>query len=111
MELELETLKKKDIKISDTALAKTITVKRMELNAAVENFSKEERNAMRARLAMLDNKERNDLAAVVPSLPELPVPELTEPGSTPQVAILDKLLLEPTGRADADDEEEGNAVV
>ena len=44
----------------------------MELNAAVDNFSKEERNVMQARLAMLDNKEENDLAAVVASLSELP---------------------------------------
>ena len=32
-------------------------MKKMELNATVDNFSKEERNNMRARLAMLDNKE------------------------------------------------------
>ena len=39
------------VKKGDTALARMITVKKMELNAVVYNFSKEERNAMRARLA------------------------------------------------------------
>ena len=62
---------------------------------------------------MLDNKERNDLAAVVPSLPELPVPELTEPGPTQFIpaAVLDELLLEPMGRDDADDIVGGEAAV
>ena len=63
---------KKEIKIGDTALARTITVKKMELNAAVDNFSKEERNGIKPRLAMLDKEEENDLAAVAASLPELP---------------------------------------
>ena len=68
---------------------------------------------MRARLAMLDNEEENDLAAVAASLPELPEPELTEPGPTPLIpaAVLDELLLKPTGRDDADDEEGCNAAV
>ena len=68
---------------------------------------------MRARLAMLDNEEENDLAAVAASLPKLPEPELTEPGPTPSIpaAVLGKLLLEPTGQDDADDEEGGKAAV
>ena len=62
---------------------------------------------------MLDNKERNDLAAVVASLPELPVPELTEPGPAPFIpaAVLNDLLLEPTGGDDSDDKEGGKAAV
>ena len=42
-----------------------------------------------------------------------PEPELTEPGPTPLIpaAVLDELLLEPTGRDDADDEEGCNAAV
>ena len=89
-----------------------ITVKKMELNAVVYNFSKEERNAMRARLAVLDNEEENDLAAVAASLPELSEPELTEPGPTPFIpaTVLDELLVEPRGD-DADDEEGGKATV
>ena len=68
---------------------------------------------MRARLAMLDNTEDNDLAAVAASLPELPEPELTEPGPTPFIpaAVLDAPLLKPTRRDDADDEEGGKAAV
>ena len=68
---------------------------------------------MRARLAMLNNKGDNDPAAVAASLPELPEPKLTEPCPTPFIpaAVLDELLLEPTGRDDVDDEEGGKAAV
>ena len=68
---------------------------------------------MRARLAMLDKEEENDLAAAAASLPELPEPELPQPGPTPFIpaTVLEELLLEPGGRYDADDEEGGEIAV
>jgi hypothetical protein len=57
IELDLDTLRKKKIEIGDTALTRTITVKKMGLNAATNNFPKEERKAMRARFDMLDKEE------------------------------------------------------
>ena len=73
---------------------------------------------MRARLAMLDEEEENDLAAAAASLPELsqpelPQPELPQPGPTPFIpaAVLEELLLEPGGQDDADDKEGGEAAV
>ena len=68
---------------------------------------------MRARLAMLDKEDENDLAATVASLPELPQQELSQPGPTPFIpaAVLEELLLEPGGQDDADDKEGGKAAV
>ena len=68
---------------------------------------------MRARLAMLDEEEENDLTAASASLPELPEPELPQPGPTPFIpaAVLEELLLEPGGQDSADDKEGGKVAV
>ena len=77
----------------------------MELNAATDNFSKEERNNMRDRLDVLDKKEEK-LVSIPASLPELsPVISLY------MDVIIDQPLPEPEGHDNADDEEGAKALV
>ena len=97
---------KKNIKIGDTALARTITVKKMELNAAADNFSKEERNNMRDWLDVLDKEEEEKLASIPASLPALSPAILLYAD-----VVIDQPPPEPEGQDNADDEEGAEAPV
>ena len=72
MEAELSKWKKKDIKMEDTAYARSLTVKRMEFNAAANTFTRYQRDEMRAQFDKMDGADEP-----VPPLPPLPeVPEV-----------------------------------
>ena len=47
-------MKEKDIKIGDTAFSRSVVVKKMELSAAGDHYTREERNTLRAKFACMD---------------------------------------------------------
>ena len=56
-------MKEKDIKIGDTDFDRSVVVKNMELSAAVDNYTREERNAIREKFALVDAAD-GDTASV-----------------------------------------------
>ena len=47
-------LEKKDINIGDNAFARSAVVKKMEFSAAVDHYTREERNALREMFELMD---------------------------------------------------------
>jgi len=74
-EARLLHLTTKPIYIGDTALGRHQLVKKMELHAAVDSMSKEERDELREKMKAADEMEVND--DEMPSVPILPNTEST----------------------------------
>ena len=54
LESELQVLKEKYIKIGDTAFARSVIVKKMELSNTADHYTREERNTLREKVALMD---------------------------------------------------------
>ena len=57
LESEIKVLKEKYINIGDTAFDQSVVVKNMELSAAADHYTRQERNELRENLSLMDSSD------------------------------------------------------